>query len=177
MAAAAVPTITLCNRTDMESKLSQYGVVGALDDNNDGSEDTPTSTDWVTQACQQGTNKVFRYLLAKYDQSELALSPIACGYAILFSCRWLLGRRGNPVPAELAEEIAEALLELKEIQKGEAILPDAAPRNNGLPSYMNYDVNRNFPFGKVRVIRPESDNSPADFAVRPDYAADYYPYR
>ncbi len=182
--AAAVPTTLLFDRDDMEDKLSEYGIVGALDDNADGIEDTQsdgagneTSLRWVNKARYSGTNKVFSYLLPKYSAAELALSPIACEWGTLFGCRYLMVRRGNPCPATLQADCDAAEAQMKEIMKGEAILPDAAPLATGLPSHANVRIDRNFPLGKVRVIRPESDETPADHAQRVDYPAEYGPYR
>jgi hypothetical protein len=181
--AAAVPTTLLFDRSDMAYKLSEYGLEAALDDNADGAEDTqtvsgsPASTPWVNRARYSGTNKVFSYLLPKYSAAELALSPIACEWGILFGCRYLLTRRGNPCPASLQADCDAAEAQMKEIAKGEAILPDAAPLATGLPSHANVRIDRNYPLGKVRVIRPESDETPADHAQRVDWPAEFGPYR
>lgn len=179
MAAAAVPATVLCDRTDCETKLSEYGIVGMLDDDADGAEDTQgsKSTPWVNRGLYSGTNRVFSYLLAKYSAAELAQSPIACGWAILFACKWLCERRGNPAPASLVSECQEAIEQMKAIAAGEAILPDAAPYATSLPSHGNVRIDRNYPFGKVRVIRKESDATPPDHAQRRDYPSEYYPYQ
>lgn len=174
MAAAAVPTTTYCNRADLESKLSAYGVQGMLDDDADGQEDTDSEAG-QNQAIYHGANRVNFYLLGKYAASELALSPIACEFAILLSCCWLCKRRGNPCPMQAECDHAEALM--KEIRDGEALLPDAAPRATGLPSHLNTRIDRNYPLGKTRVIRPESDQTPPDHAQRVDYPAEFYHYR
>ncbi|MBL8824906.1 MAG: hypothetical protein JNJ77_20130 [Planctomycetia bacterium] len=173
--AAAVPTILYCARSDMEAKLSAYSVQGALDENADGIEDT-NSAPRINQARYHGTNRVNLYLLSKYTAEELALSPIACEWAVVKACCWLMGRRGNPVPAGLAAECAEAEALMKEIRDGEAELPDAAPRVSSLPSHTNIRIDRNYRYGKQRVIRPESDDTTPDHPQRIDRGAEFYPY-
>lgn len=174
--AAAVPTTLYCARSDLELKLSAYGVEGALDDQADGNEDGDGSS-MVLQAIRHGTNRVNLFLLGKYSATELALSPIACEWAVIKACCWLVTRRGNPCPASLAQECLDVEALMKEIRDGEALLPDAAPRVTGLPSHTNIRIDRNYRYGKQRVIRPESDQTPADHPQRVDRGAEYYPYR
>lgn len=177
--AAALPAVVYPARTDMEYKLSSYGVVGALDDNADGDEDITNgaSTPWIAQALNHGTNRVNMFLMSKYTAAELALSPIACEWAVIHACKWLLGRRGNPIPAGLASECTEADAMMKEIQQGKAILPDAAPISSTKPSHLNVRIDRNFRYAKQRIIRPESDQSSTDHPQQFDYGAEVVPYR
>lgn len=180
MAAAATPTTTYCNRTDIENRLSAYGVVGALDDDASGAEDTGggASTPWINQALYHGTNRVNMFLQARYDVDELALSPIACEFAIVHACKWLCARRGNPVPSSLLADCQEADEMMREIKNGSAILPDAAARSSSMPSHLNVIIDRNFRLGKVRVVRPRSDPTPTDHAQLIDYQAEYMtPFR
>ena len=148
--------------------MSTYGVTGALDDNADSTADAS-----ITQSLSHGANRVNFFLLAKYDYSEIAQSPIACEWAVVESLAWLFRRRGNPLPVGLAADLKEAEAAMSAIQKGEATLPDAAPLATNLPSWENVRVDRNFRFGKNRVIRRESDPTPNPNPELPDYPSEF----
>lgn len=163
----------------MEEKFSEYGIVGCLDDDADGTEDAGDgdTTAFITQCLKHGTNRVFLRAGNRYTLAELAESSIAGEWATLFAVRWACKRRGNPCPKALEEECAEADEMLKEIQKGTLNLPDAATAASGLPSWTNTRVSPNYPYGKVRVIGPESDPEAPGHAQRTDLGADYWTYR
>lgn len=175
MAAAARPATTYCNRADLEDRHSDYGLDGIFDDDADGTDDTSGSAveTRVVQGCAAGTNRVNFFLLARYDIAELALSPIACQFAVVHALKWLCARRGNPVPSSLLADCQEADEMMKMIQAGTAILPDAASRSSSMPSHMNVTIDRNYRIGKTRVVRQRSDPTNPTYPQNADYQAEY----
>jgi hypothetical protein len=146
----------LCTITEIEAKLSQFGLESCLDDDKDGAAD-PTLADSVIE---KASADVGQFLLVRYAPAAIAASAWVKWVTATFAARDASRRRGNPCPESLLEECKDYLEQLKAIRDGlEPLIGDTGPvppRFNDLPTVSNLIVDGRFRRSKIRRVEATS---------------------
>lgn len=139
-------------------RWSQAGVDLRTDDN-------PPAN--LGRAIQRASQRINRYCLLLYSDAQLAASDWVLEAADDLGAYFLGGRRGNPVPTSIVEYYDMVMDDLKKLHKGQAWLPDAAPRRAVVPRLSNINM-RLWPTPHSRVQEKRSTGRPQDYSQRKD---------
>ena len=159
------------DQVSAENLLSEMGVVTRLDQDGSGglsSNEQRTADLGIYVA----TGWVARHATT-YDRLDLARSASAWWWATIYYARYLCLLDGNPIPPGLAELFAEAQRDMLKVQAGTMFIEDIGAKMDPAPSWSNLRMDNNFGVRKMRVIRPISDRSRANFPRRRDFGGEY----
>lgn len=166
-------TVTYCTPDDLNPLLSEEGVTGRLDDDDDGSIDA-NEQGYLATAIQWASDKVNFYCLNRYAALDLANSWLVNNWAVLCAGHWLSIRRGNPSPASIADLYKEALKDMEMIRTGAANLPGIGLRTAAWPAWSNIRLDQLYSLRKLRVERPISEQSPVkDYYQQIDWPSQF----
>lgn len=149
-----------CSQADVEAILSAFGLLVRLDDDMDGTADDGLMAAGLNKAAADVNHKLLqRYTVATCLQSEW-VKQCAAHLAAEYICK----RRGNEVPAELAEEVKRYRDDLALIRQGidDLTVNDglATPELDHLPSVSNFVVDQRLKHTKVRKTPSISTGGP-----------------
>lgn len=137
--------------------LSDDGLVGRLDDDQSG-DNNDAELAFLTQAITWASARINLYCLGRHAAADLAASPIVSYWCSVIAAPMLAKRRGNPVPASLAQTYEEVMEDLKMVRSGEVSLADVATRDSSFPVWSNVRVDVRYDLAKVRKQRPISSS-------------------
>ncbi|MFI4874763.1 MAG: hypothetical protein ACIALR_05480 [Blastopirellula sp. JB062] len=160
-------TQTYCTVDDLESILSDQGVLRLLDDDEDGvaaADESARLDDVIVQAASMMNMR----LSFRYDLASLANNDWCRWCNAYMAAQLLMRRRGNPGSPVVFDQADEYRESLKEIREGRLNVPDAAPYRSPEIAVSNYTLEpaRRQPV-RVRVensTRPTADGIKRDTA-------------
>jgi phage gp36-like protein len=128
----------------------------------------------INVAINWATSQVKLYCGSKYDDSALASSWTVKRWATIIAAYRLCRRRTNPCPATVEEDYKEAILELKDVQKGNLYIEDVGLRTTECPAWSNVQVDSfGYDLRKVRVQRPISEGTPTQYPQNVSWPAEF----
>lgn len=142
-----------CTLDDMQRLFSTQGVTAFSDHDGDGQDDASVTSDCIDQA----TEEINFYLLRWYSAAQLATSTLVNRWCTVLAVYFLCQRRGNPDPAVFQAEFERIMVKLETVKPGGFIIPGLAFKSDLRPSFSNLEVDRRFPFNRVRVVTENSD--------------------
>lgn len=175
MAPATSLSYTYCTQADVEVLLSVNGETARLDDDAGGSL-SATESGYLTRAIAWATARINLCLLGKHSASDLADSWIVNQWCSIVAAYIVSCRRGNPVAASLKDLYDEAMEDLRQLQRGEAQLPDTALRSAAWPAWSNVRVDILYRLRRARVEKPISETrsgQPQGYTQNRDVLADH----
>ena len=123
-------------------------------------------------AVNVGSERVDRFCLTQYDASDLTGSWTVWFWATIVAAYWLMSRRGNAIPASLEAYYQEATQEMILMKQGTLPIPGVPFRNELAPSWSNVRLDGHYSIRQLRVQRPLSERSPAQFPQKTDLLSD-----
>ena len=176
-------TVTYCNEGDVQSVLSGFGVIAAIDDDRSGTAG-PGETNYFDDVIQQVQSKINFFLVQWYQLSTVPGNTWIRWCAAVMSACQLLRRRGESPPDGLVYQENQYLEWLEEVRTNHALVPpDGANdmklilRNSGM-TMSNLTVDQRFRTAKVRFIPRLSSgqDSTGQFGIPrfPDYASSVF---
>lgn len=142
-----------CTQAQIESILSEHGVLAFTDDDHDGISDGTLIQDAIDRSASL---KIDFYLCQRYDLTQITNNSwVQYANAILAAVA-IVSRRGMSVPESLHEQEAMVIEQIRLIHRGTCKVPGMAERFDHLPSVSNYDVERFRNIHPIRVQREES---------------------
>ena len=151
-----------CSPDDMADILSQSGI-------NLRTDDTPPTT--LGNVAVKAGNQIDRYCWSSYDPADLAQSLLVTDWAAAIACYFLCCRRGNGPPNGVAILYDQALVDLKEVQKGLTPIP-GIPMRRGFAPVMSVMTVTQRPFPRSVV-----ESSLGSTAAAPTHPVSYHQHR
>ncbi len=166
----ALATITLlCSQSDVEHYFSARAVKLHLDDNADGIVDAGEQAA-MTDALTEAAETIYYYCYQIYSPAALATSNLVNRMATHFAGYRLAGRKGNPIPETVVEDVAKDEERLKEVRDANGRLPGVPLRRILAPIVDNIRVDPRYNFRCIRVERNQSSqHNQTGQRVNPDW--------
>jgi phage gp36-like protein len=143
-----------CDLDDMQRLFSAHGVTAFSDHDGDGQDDSGVTDDCIDEATEE-----INLFCKLYSTAGLAASTLINRWATTLACFFLCQRRGNPVPESLAAAAQTVRERLAFVLTG-ALTLNVVKSVNTSPSFSNMEVDRRFPYSRVRVQQQSSDRIP-----------------
>lgn len=164
---------TYCSEADIQALLSSDGMIGRVDDDNDGTVDATPEQLYLDKAISWATSRINFYCLPLYTAASLADSWVVNEWCVILACHWLSSRRGNPPPGSFKDLAEQAIKDLELVAAGRFQVPEAGYREAAWPAWSNIRVDILYSLRKVRVERPISDQTPTTYPQTRDRGAEF----
>ena len=153
-----------CTQQNVESILSEEGVLNRLDDSRTG----VVNAQWMTDCLQRATAEINLHLSRRYSTTTLRASEWVRWCAATLTASFVMGRRGLGSSPVIADEALRFRGLLEQIQKARLYLPDDAPlRGEHCPAMVNVTMDMRYPQDKIRVQPNVSVAQPAQDVKEP----------
>lgn len=147
-----------CTSDEVESVLSENGVLWAVDDDRSGTTSAGESG-FIDDALERATVIINQYVAMIYSLPSLLTNTWTKWACAVLAAQKLCRRHGNGSPDGLTLDCEEVFAFLELVRKGQAVIPadgeaDALPlaTNAGLVM-SNLRIDQRFPTAKVRVVQ------------------------
>jgi hypothetical protein len=120
----------------------------------------------LVKACQYGTGQVKLYCCSRYNDSDLASSPVGGSpnrWATIAACKWLCKRQGQACPQGIEDDWEEALTELRQVRVGMLQIEDIGTRSANWPFISNMTLDIQYDYNKLRVEPQLSELTPVNY--------------
>ncbi len=125
----------------------------------------------VLKSIQWATAQVKMYCCGRYNDSDLATSHSVNRWTTVIAAARLCRRRGQGVPQSLAEDLEEAMGEMKLVRIGSMSIEDIGTRTSGWPFVTNVTVDQSYYVAKVRVEPQISEATPTQYGQFVDWGS------
>lgn len=132
-----------------------------------------TEAQYLTNCLSVGTARVNRYCQTNYDPVDLANSWSVWQWATICGAYWLCARRNNAVSASLQALYQEALDDMWAVKSGNLPIEDIGYRNTLSPVWSNVRLDGHYAVRQLRVERPLSERTPAQFPQNLDWLSEW----
>lgn len=140
-------TQTYCVQADIEAIWPPADLLASVDDDASGTL-SATEEGYITRAIERAANLMNARLELRYTLADLAASTWCRDANAAIAAYWLATRRGDPAPAQLAQQYAAYLADLADIAAGRLKIPGATEGFDQSPGVTNFSVNMNRPLGE-----------------------------
>lgn len=166
---------------DVAALLSALGRDARLDDDFSATLDGDESP-FLLQCREWATAQVKFYCQPHYDDAELSASWLANEWATVLAAVRLCSRRLNAVPdslralcyGDIKGDDQGVMGDLRDVRRGRAKIPETARRTpDDGPAWSNVTVDPRYRLRQLRVQRPISEQTPAQYPQTVDWRAEH----
>lgn len=160
-------TTLYCSLANVQGRLGADGVNYRVDDD-------PT---FIQQVLDDASRFVDEHCLLGYSEANLAASPWVKHRTADVAAYLFCERRGNAVPAGIAQKFERAEKKLERVRLGKLQIPDVPARRDLAPVMDNVRIRMDpFPRTVVEKNRSTKRNQPTDYAQHND-SLDWFDYQ
>lgn len=147
---------TYCEREDIESILSEAGVLAPIDDDQDGIE-SDSDAAHITSMIERAAVEMNAAMRHQYHPLSDLASNEWCKWAnATLAAYFIRSRKGNPAEQSLVDQVIEIRRMLIEIRWGRDQIPDQSPTHGHTPTVSNFQPELIKTFAPIRVDVEES---------------------
>jgi phage gp36-like protein len=144
-------TQTYCTRADIEAIWPPTSLLASVDDDANGTL-SATEESYITRAIERAANFMNAKLELRYRLTDLAANAWCRDANAAIAAFWLATRRGDPAPAQLAQQYDAYAAALSAIAAGWLKVPQASESFDTAPGVTNFEVRLDEPHRKAQRV-------------------------